>query len=180
MSALRPRVADSGGYSLVELVSVLAILGIILGAISVVFVRATGAEVESNNRFQAQENGLVALARLRKDVHCATSLSPSGAASAIAISEPTACAASGFLSWCTVANGSRYDLYRAAGSTCNSSVGVKIAEKLTSSAPFSYSAPVAGSSLGILHVDLTLRAGAAASGAYELRDDIVLRNTSRQ
>jgi len=181
VSRLPSKLASGGaGYTLVELVTVLATLGIVLGAITTVFVRATGAEVDANSRFQAQQGALVALARLRRDVHCATSITPVGAAAAITLSLPSACVAGGAVSWCTVASGSQYDLYRAPGSTCNAATGVRIAEQLTSATPFSYVAPVSGTSLGVLHVDLALNARALRSAdAYELRDDIVLRNTTR-
>ena len=46
---------DDGGYTLVELLTVLLILGVVMGGLTTVFASATSADADMNNRFQAQQ-----------------------------------------------------------------------------------------------------------------------------
>ncbi len=156
------------------------ILGTILAALTTVFVQGSNAELALNRRFQAQLNATVALDRLRRDVHCASSITPVGASSSITLTLPSGCSSgSGSVSWCTVGSGSRYALYREAGATCSAS-GKPYADYLTAAAVFTYSEPVAATSLAKLHVDLPVNIEPSKpTDAYELVDDIVLRNSLR-
>ena len=54
MSRVRRAVRREDGTSLIELVTVMLILGTILGALTTAFVQGSRAELDSNNRFQAQ------------------------------------------------------------------------------------------------------------------------------
>jgi type II secretory pathway pseudopilin PulG len=174
------RRSDERGYTLVELLAVLVTIGAVLAALTTVFVSGTKAELDSNSRFQAQTQANLALARLRGDVHCASALSPSGAASTIVLTLASSCSGGGgTVSWCALGGGSRYGLYRAASSTCDTSA-LQVADYLTSAAVFTYTAPVTSTSLGSLAVDLRVNARPATNHTlYELTDSIVLRNTSR-
>jgi Tfp pilus assembly protein PilW len=49
------------------MIMVLAILGIVLGGVTTVFISGSRAELQVNNRFQAQEASRLALAAIRKD-----------------------------------------------------------------------------------------------------------------
>lgn len=65
----RLRLRDEGGFTLIEMIMVLAILGIVLGGVTTVFIGGSRAELQVNNRFQAQEASRLAMAAIRKDVH---------------------------------------------------------------------------------------------------------------
>jgi prepilin-type N-terminal cleavage/methylation domain-containing protein len=65
----RLRLRDEGGFSLIELLVVMAILGIVLSGVTTVFISGSRAELQVNNRFQAQEASRLAMAAIRKDVH---------------------------------------------------------------------------------------------------------------
>ena len=47
----------SGGYTLIEMLTVLVIMGIVIGSLTALFVQASNAEIDMNNRFQAQHDG---------------------------------------------------------------------------------------------------------------------------
>ena len=62
MRWLRARlVRDERGYSLVELVIAMSILGSVMTSVSVLLVSATNSEVEMNRRFQAQTEARIGL-----------------------------------------------------------------------------------------------------------------------
>jgi prepilin-type N-terminal cleavage/methylation domain-containing protein len=68
---LRLRLRDDAGVTLIEMIVVVAILGIVLGGVTTVFISGSRAELSVNNRFQAQEASRLALAALRRDMHVA-------------------------------------------------------------------------------------------------------------
>src|SRR6478672_8266404 len=68
---LRRRLARQDGFTLVELVTVMAVLLIILAPLTTSFASAQTAQVDQTRRFDAQENARQALDRMRKDIHCA-------------------------------------------------------------------------------------------------------------
>jgi type II secretory pathway pseudopilin PulG len=188
--------ASAAGYALTELLTVLVILLIVLGGLTALFVSATKAEVDLRERFDAQQEARLALDALRREVHCASTLTqPSSPSAAVTITLPTGCpSGSGLVTWCTVSAGTnRYKLYRKAGSTCDSS-GKQHADYLapdtTSSDPtplcgspaslcvFEYSAPTATTRAKLkveFPVDLK---PTDTSRAYKLVDALVLRNTT--
>jgi prepilin-type N-terminal cleavage/methylation domain-containing protein len=78
IARLRSRLAESGGYSLSEMIVVLAILAVVVGALTQLFVSASNARQDMDNRFQAQQNARLALDKLRREIHC-TSAAENGA-----------------------------------------------------------------------------------------------------
>jgi prepilin-type N-terminal cleavage/methylation domain-containing protein len=194
------RLRSERGYSLVEMLTVLVIMGVVMGGLTTVFVSATNSESDMNNRFQAQLTARLGLDTLRREIHCASVVTPTGSSSSITITLPTwtnpdgtsshCKTGSGQVTWCTRSIATnRYGLYRVAGSTCTG--GVLWADYLvaTSSAAtcgtptalciFNYTAQSL-SSLATLHVDLPVNVKPARTvDVYELADDIVLRNSSR-
>jgi len=166
--------------TLIELLVVLAILGTVLGALTTVFVNMSSGETDLDNHFQAQLQASLALDKLRSDVRCASAATPVGAASSITLTLPSSCSGGGGqVSWCTVGSGSSYALYRKAGSSCDSS-GTLVASSLVNSNVFTYTAPVSGTSLGELQVDLQVNVNPAKTVTlFELKDTIVLLNTTR-
>ena len=82
------------------------------------------------------------------------------------------------MSWCTSGSGTRYALYRLVGGTCNTT-GKKSVDYLTTGTVFTFAAQ-STSSLAILSVTLPVNSRPASGlPAYNLTDDIVLRNSSR-
>jgi hypothetical protein len=170
-----------GGTSLVELVIVMLVLSTVVGALTTAFVEGTRSELDSNNRVHTQIDAGLALDRLRKDVHCASAITPSGAASSITLTVPSGCPTTGVTTvyWCALGSGTRYALYRDTTTGCTTS-SKPYADYLTSSTVFNYTPPVSATSLGTLNVDLPVNVSPAKSTElFELRDNIVLRNTTR-
>ena len=185
MRRLRARLAAEGGYSLVELVTVVAILTVIVSALTTLFVTASKGELDMNRRFQAQSNARLAMDKLRREIHCATAVSPSGSSSSIAITIPSQCPTAGGFStirWCVQATpggwAGRYALYRSTGATCDTS-GVKWADYLTTQSIFNYTAQSSASlaSLAVSFVVAVKRN--STQGTFKLNDNIVLRNSAR-
>ena len=159
------RLRGEGGFTLVEMLTVLVILGVVMGGLTSVFTSATNAEADMNNRFRAQQTARLALDKLRREVHCASSATPAGTnVSAVVLTLPTYCktySGSTSVTWCTrsVAT-NRYALYRVDGSTCTG--GIKWADYLTPTSTatvcsgalcaFNYTAQ-STSSLAKLHID---------------------------
>jgi prepilin-type N-terminal cleavage/methylation domain-containing protein len=189
----RPRLLralrEERGYSLIEMLIVLSITSVVMGALTVLFIQASNAEMDTNNRFQAQQTARLALDKMRREVHCASMATPAGQSSSVTLTLPNYCkTGNGSITWCTRnVSTNRYALYRVVGSTCSG--GVKWADYLvpTSSAPdcsgalciFTYTAQ-STASLAKLHVDFPVNVKPSKGvELYELADDIVLRNSSR-
>jgi type II secretory pathway pseudopilin PulG len=69
------RLGEEEGYTLSELLVVLAMLTIVVSAVVGVFVSASNAEARANRRFQAQLQARLGLNKLRREVHCASTAS---------------------------------------------------------------------------------------------------------
>ena len=171
---LMRRALPEGGYTVLELVVTSAILLTVMTALTTLFVSGARSELEQNRSFQAQQEARLALERLRREVHCASAIAaPSGVAvSSITATLPAACpSAETSVVWSTqLVSSGRYRVKRD---------NVVIADYLTSGTVFTYYAP-SSSSLGRLRVDFPVNVHpSGGSTAWELIDDIVLRNTVR-
>jgi prepilin-type N-terminal cleavage/methylation domain-containing protein len=172
-------VRDERGYTLIEMLTVLVIFGTVMSALMVLLVQGTGAEVDMNNRFRAQQAARLALDKIRREAHCATAVTVSSASS-VTLSLPSYCpTGNGSVTWCTVSLGtSRYGLYRKAGAACDST-GVRWADHLTTANVFAYAAQ-STTSLAKLSVDFPIDVKPSRTvDTYELKDDIVLLNSTR-
>jgi prepilin-type N-terminal cleavage/methylation domain-containing protein len=178
----RRRLADEQGLTLVELLVVTVLFGVIVAAVTTLFVQATNAETELNGRFQAQLSGRLALDRLRREVHCASAVTPAGPAATITLTLPTYCkAGTGTSKWCTVAfNGSttRFRLWRSSADPCGDAADRLYADYLTTGTIFNYVVQ-SSASLGKVHVELPIDLNTSKPGSYKLVDDLVLRNSLR-
>jgi prepilin-type N-terminal cleavage/methylation domain-containing protein len=199
------QLGGEGGYSLVEMLVVLAILGVVLGGVVTLFTAGIKSDSDQNQRFQAQQDTRLALDKLRRDVHPACTISTPSTyntwASSVTLYYPTDSCASGThsVTWCTAASGTKFVLQRVVATSCTGSL-VTIASSLTSGSIFAYIPPnshlATSTSVGLgmalayiatqdaaysaprLHVDLSVnRSGATHS--YRLVDDIALRNGPR-
>jgi prepilin-type N-terminal cleavage/methylation domain-containing protein len=181
----RIRLGGERGYSLVEMLTVMVILSVVLTGLTTLFVQGTNAGTEMNLRFQAQETGRLALDKMRREVHCASSASTGvgvGEQPLVTLTLPTQCPTSGGntqATWCTVSIASgRWALYRKPGAACDAT-GVKWADYLTAATIFQYQ-PSSESELAKLRVrfPVDMKPGDAAP-KYELCDQLVLRNSTR-
>jgi prepilin-type N-terminal cleavage/methylation domain-containing protein len=170
------------GYSLIEMLTVMAIMSIVFAGITTVFVSGSKAQADQDRRFQAQVTTRLALDKIRRDIHCASDVSPFST-TVVTLKISTACG--GDVSWCVLAvagSTNRYALYRQAGTSC-SSAGTKLADYLTSAdanPPSVFPAFVHDTGLlASLQVDFTVSVRGSAIGAYELNDTVFLRNSSR-
>jgi prepilin-type N-terminal cleavage/methylation domain-containing protein len=175
--SLRRRCAGEAGYSLVEMITVMVILGIVLSGLTTMFHAGMTAEVRANRELDAQQNARAALDRMRRELHCASAISAANgvAVSSVTVTLPPACAGSdATVTYATVAvAASRWKLTRA-GATPST-----VADYLTSDTIFTYHVPASGT-LGRLQVDIPVNVNPADAGTlWRLQDDIVLRNTAR-
>jgi prepilin-type N-terminal cleavage/methylation domain-containing protein len=190
------RLASERGYSLSEMLVVLAILGIVLGALTQLVVSASTAQVDMTNRFEAQQDMRLALDKLRREIHCASGVTPLSPTPSIVIGLGSYCPTNSTnvpqVTWCTrdkngattnplaPATDPPYSLWRYDGSACSGPTGRKWADYLTTGQVFTgYIAPGSGM-LGKLSVNLPVDLTPNdAKQRYVLEDDIVLRNTPR-
>ena len=171
---------DERGFTLIELLTVLVMLVIVMTALSGALIAATKTEEDINRRFSSQINARIALDQLRREIHCAASVSPTGASTSIVIVLGSRCptGAGTTARWCTSGSGTRYALYRSTTSVCDST-GRKVADYLTDGTIFSFTTSTT-SSLAYLTVTLPVDTNPAAGlPDYTLTDDIVLRNSTR-
>jgi prepilin-type N-terminal cleavage/methylation domain-containing protein len=164
-----------GGYTLIELTMVLAILGVVVGALTTLFVSAMNAEVDANMRFKSQQDARVAVDKMRREIHCSSGITPTGVSASISVSLPAQCPSAGgsatVVTYDVVGSGQRFQLRRNA---------VVLADYVTEQNAFDYTAPVTETSLGKLRVTLPINIQ-PSNGLKEWRlvGDIVLRNTTR-
>jgi prepilin-type N-terminal cleavage/methylation domain-containing protein len=123
------------GYTVVELLTVLALLSVILGAIVVSFTVGLREEVSQSRRESAYATARLALERMRLDIHCASGGEDSVEANAyggftLTLTESPSTAGSGWcpavipsgtesagVQWCTIPTGGsgQFNLYRFLG-----------------------------------------------------------------
>jgi prepilin-type N-terminal cleavage/methylation domain-containing protein len=193
------------GFTMVELLTVMVIMGIVVGGIVTLFAAGINADADQNRRFQAQQDGRIALDKMRREIHAACTVSNPAvyntAESSVTLymSSDGCASGSNSVSWCTVGSGSRYGLYRIKATSCTGATQ-KFADYLTSGSIFIYLPPSShiastqtlgggtgsittadgGSTLPRLHVDLTVnRRPAKSTDGYRLTDDIAFRNGPR-
>ena len=181
--------------TLIELLTSMTILAFVLTALIGVFVSGLHAEVDMNNRFQAQQNARLALTSMRQDIRTACSrqlLDVSG--NPVSSPSPTtfepevqlgyscttaAPTGSSQVTWCVQPiSANDYGLYRQSGATCSSTGGIKRADQLTSNAVFALppSQPGQRPELQVaFSVDASL---STAGGTYDLGDTVMLRNAA--
>jgi prepilin-type N-terminal cleavage/methylation domain-containing protein len=183
------------GFTLVEMLVVMAILLAILAPLTASYVSASVAQVDQTRRFDAQENARMALDRMRKDIHCAHGVTDpyandSGGYTIVMTETNTTgvseCPnlvqtnASG-VQWCTIPVGgatNRYQLYREndPDEQCDGADATFMTDYLTRADLWASPTCVTGQYPTVevtmpVDVDPTRR-----PGAYQLTDEIALRN----
>jgi prepilin-type N-terminal cleavage/methylation domain-containing protein len=187
---IRALTGDERGFGLTELLTVLAILGTVVGMSTTLFVSAMRSEVDLTERVRAQEEARLALERLRAEVHQACRITPTGVSSSVTLTMPAStatgtppnfCTASTVqVTWCTRGVGLRRSLHRVEAATCGTTGGVRWADYLTIPDVFEHVRENA-SSLAVLRIDFPVDVDPNDSiRAYRLRDALALRNSLRQ
>lgn len=171
------------------MLTVMTVMSIVMSGLTHIFVTASHADIDMQNRFNAQVNTRLAFDTLRRDIHCAYDVSPNtpnpwtSSQSTVTL-KITGCS-SGDVTWCTVqqtGSTTRWDLYRQTGSTCSAaSPAVRITQSLTSGTPFTGFSHVSGCGcLASLSVSIGVGANPnQTTGIYRLQDTIFLRNSTR-
>jgi prepilin-type N-terminal cleavage/methylation domain-containing protein len=180
------RVRRRDGYTLIELIVVLSIFTIVVTALVQLFTSGARAELDMNRRFQAQQEARLALDRMRRELHCASSITPGtdadgdGNVASITVALPSQCPSAKGVAITVVYDTSqvatnRYKVRRTLGASV-----VPIADYITNDDPFKYTAP-STLTRGLLHVDFPVNVYPNEGWKqWRLVDDIVLRNTLRQ
>jgi prepilin-type N-terminal cleavage/methylation domain-containing protein len=175
------------GYTLVEMLVVMSILGVVMAGLTTIFVSGSRAELDINRRFQAQQEARLALDKIRTDLHCADKAEAQtiNTFPGLKISAPNCSGTT--ISWCVLTSptmSSRFALYRSTSTTntCQTAdtTMVKIANYLTTSTGVFSTPTVQQDSLEFTLVDFPISANPASTrDVYELKDAIVARNSAR-
>jgi prepilin-type N-terminal cleavage/methylation domain-containing protein len=177
------RPGGEDGYSLVELIAVMAIFLTIVTALTTLFVSGSKAELDLNRRFEAQQNARLAMDRLRRELHCSSGitasdgspLTPGFPVAAIRVTLPSHCPTAGGVTTNVV-----YDSVEVSGRWQVRRAGVLIADYIRNDDVFTYTPP-STASRALLHVELPVNVNPNEGWkTWRLVDDIVLRNTLRQ
>jgi prepilin-type N-terminal cleavage/methylation domain-containing protein len=192
------RLQQASGFTMIEMLVVCLILGVVLTGITTVFVSGSHAELNLNNRFQAQQAARLALDAMRIDAHgaCAANVLSSGSklvlASVPTSGDSTTCGAVGSSSsypkvvWCAITSptvGTQYALYRstATDSSCTKSNGKLEADNLTSSTVFSTGSTITVEQLQTFNAAMTVSLQSGTAGVpYTLAEALTLRNSVYQ
>jgi len=131
-------VRDESGFSLVELVVVMTVLGLLMAGLSNLFVSALRTSRTTNDILASQAQVHIALDRLEYETRCASQAALVSHGAGVTLTLPSQCPhATGTVTYC-VTGGS---LIRYSGSAC-SGTGQTFASGLTSATPFSCIATV--------------------------------------
>ena len=195
------RIREEHGFSLVEMVVVCLILGVVLTGITTVFVSGSHAELNLNNRFQAQSTARLALGALRTDAHAACAAKvPSTTTLVLAMGyqpvvngpiDLTLCGAAATASypkrvWCVLNSPTvtgQYALYRSmptTDSSCTTANGKLEADNLSSNSVFTAlpaQIPVEQLQTVVATIVISRKAGTTAGMQYTLAQPLALRNS---
>ena len=168
---MKQRLAAADGYTLVELLIVMAILGIILGGIGGALVSGQRAQNDTNARVAAQGAARTALDRFEFEARCASYGTILNSGAGVALTMPSQCPhATGNIAWC-VSGGV---LTRYSGSSTCSGASIAYIDSVTTPTPFSL---IWGTSnLPRLQIALAVNTTGRSSDTFRLNDAIAMRN----
>lgn len=162
--------SEQGGFTLTELVTVMAVLSIVVGTLVAVFTSGLTAQRNAVDSLDAQSTARTAMDRMRREVHCASAVAQAGTTMTLTL--PAACPSSGTTASYTTVQVApqRFQLLRE---------GTILVDYLTSASIFSYTPP-STTELGRLAVSLSVNVKPdQGHTAWRLDDEIVLRNSQR-
>jgi prepilin-type N-terminal cleavage/methylation domain-containing protein len=170
---LRARLQAESGFSLVELIITMVVMGIIMTGLVNVFTSGERASADATSRMQSQQSVRVAFDRLEYDTRCASVASILSSGGGVALTLPSQCDhATGSVVWC-VSSGS---LIRLSGTTCSGSAQTYVTD-VTSATPFACYSAVSGSTPQ-LKVILTINPATRNADKTSATDYITMRNAS--
>jgi prepilin-type N-terminal cleavage/methylation domain-containing protein len=173
------------GYTLVEMLVVMSILGVVIAGLTTIFVSGSNAEMDLNRRFQAQQQARLALDKIRTDIHCASAAEVDSTTGYLKIAEDNC--SSTHVTWCAITSPTmtgRYGLYRTTNTTstrCSSTDTTRllVADYLTKNTGlWTFNAPAG--MLELVAVDFPVSVNPKVTAdVYELKDLLVARNSTR-
>jgi len=175
-SVPRARLQAESGFTLVELVITVFILGLVMTGLGNLFVSNQRASTDSEARMSSQENVRIAFGRLEFDARCAQTATLLSSGLGVHLAIPTWCAHStGDVTWC-VNSGA---LVRIPGTSCSTS-GTTLVKNVTSATPFSCSSALSGVSgaTPVLTVALTVNTTTSTSNQTSATDYIAMHNAA--
>jgi prepilin-type N-terminal cleavage/methylation domain-containing protein len=169
---MRRRLAAEDGFTLVELLTVVALLAVVLAGIANLLVSGSRAQRDTSGRVDAQQGARLALDRLEYEARCSSYAASVNSGAGVTLALPSQCShATGTVTWC-VSSGV---LARYAGSTCSGS-GTPYVSSVTSATPFSLQWSTGD--LPRLQVRLTVNDTGSSSDSFTVNDAIALRNSA--
>ncbi|MBV8597783.1 MAG: prepilin-type N-terminal cleavage/methylation domain-containing protein [Actinobacteria bacterium] len=169
------RLAGQDGFTLVEMLAVLAIMGFVIGGIAGLLTSGARYSYDSDARVLSEQNTRMALDRLEYEARCASYASTASlgaAASSVTLTFPSSCnhTSGTYATWC-VSGGT---LTRYSGTSCSGS-GIAYIKSITSATPFSVL--WATNQDPRLQLNLTVNGG-GSSDASSITDAISIRNAA--
>jgi prepilin-type N-terminal cleavage/methylation domain-containing protein len=153
------KLGDEGGFSLVEMLVVMIIMGVIMGGIVKLFTAGINSNADLNRRYQAQQDGRLALDKLRREIHGACTISTPATyntpVNSVTLYYPADLCVAGSpgstVTYCTVFVAAspvgvnpnviaHYSLYRKTGASCTGATQI-VADFLTAANIFDYLPP---------------------------------------
>jgi prepilin-type N-terminal cleavage/methylation domain-containing protein len=169
----RGRLQAESGFSLVELIITMVVMGIVMGGLVNIFTSGERASADATARMTSQQSVRVAFDRLEYDARCASTATILSSGAGVALSLPAQCAhATGNVAWC-VNSGL---LVRLTGTTCSGTAQTYV-DSVTSATPFACYSPVTGSTPQ-LKVILTVNPSTRNSDKTSATDYITMRNAT--
>jgi len=167
---MRPLLQSESGFTLLELLVVMTITTVLMGALATLFSLGLTTGKTSSSILASQSSVVVSLDRLDYEARCASNAALVSSGAGVTLTFPSQCThATGTVTWC-VSSGS---LTRYSGSACSGS-GQTWATNVTSATPFSCLAPVGD--YPSLRVALTINTGTTTDTASSGSDTITLEN----
>jgi prepilin-type N-terminal cleavage/methylation domain-containing protein len=164
------RLRGDSGFTLTELVTVMAVLSIVVGTLVTVFVSGLTTQRNAVDSLDAQRAARVAMDRMRREVHCASEVVEN--TSSVTLTLPAGCPSpeTSVVYLAVDIGGGKFQLQRE---------GRALVNHLTTSSVFSYMPPTSAE-LARLAVSLPVNVNPGQSHTeWRLDDEIVLRNSQR-